>query len=690
MAELTFDAMRVKPASTQAINRKLLIDERKFGLFADYRFGIYSVGWDEDGKIVKTVEWNPYTGERFAANRADTSMSMGEAVEHINKQVHEGDGTPRGLILYMPENLLCVDLDGTDDPATADKVRAAHYDLMEHAPTWIEKSVSETGRHAFYRLTSADASQLANTNNHGEQVDTRVVNGFVFLTGDMVRADTDFAPFASLPAPFRSYLFARCGVAKEAKEGSHAEWREQEQWSDVEVIKNLYRRFPDTAKFLFTKADQTGLSDAHFGAVCDLIRCSLNYEQVKRLYFSSEAADYSYRSDNRKQLNQSGYEKWLQRNIHGAAAELTDSARFFNPAEVYIDLSGDGSAELMATFWASEVSGYTPTEWIVQGVIPKRGVVAVYGASGSGKTFLTLDALAAVSNGQDWFGRRTMRVPVTYVGLEGEAGLRNRIYARIKEHGPLGDMLVTTEKLDLRNPDDVLRLLQTMRHHNRFGGIVCIDTMAKSAPGMDENSSSDMSVYIKAMETIAEEAQGCVLLVHHSGKDGDRGPRGHSSFLAGIDAAIQVVKVNGHSRKWETKKVKDGADDVEEPFSLTAVEIGTDQWGSPEHSCIIGPAVEIDLVSQLNKGKFTERDVALLTELMQSVDRDQYSYRGGVNGVFSQLSEIEAWPKHWDRELTNSMIETGIEMGWIKKWTAPDKHRNQREYIGICEPPPSN
>jgi RecA-family ATPase len=63
-----------------------------------------------------------------------------------------------------------------------------------------------------------------------------------------------------------------------------------------------------------------------------------------------------------------------------------------------------------------------PIQWRVKGLLPATGIAAIFGPSGSGKSFLAKDLGASIALGQDWFGHRTTRCDVTYVMLEAEGG----------------------------------------------------------------------------------------------------------------------------------------------------------------------------------------------------------------------------------------------------------------------------
>lgn len=238
---------------------------------------------------------------------------------------------------------------------------------------------------------------------------------------------------------------------------------------------------------------------------------------------------------------------------------------------------------------AAELSALPPISWRVRGVIPADGIGALYGPSGSGKSFLALDLLAAIARGGQWFGCRVKAAPVVYVALEGEAGISNRVQAYQAEHGPLPDafrFLLTA--LDLRDGTDRAELVKAIKATGQTGGVLVLATLNRAAPGMDENDSRDMGEVISAAKAMQAELSGLVLLVHHTGKDGTKGMRGHSSLHAALDAAIEVRR-DGDSREWSIAKAKDGQDGEGHPFRLHVVEIGTDDGGEAITSCIVVP-----------------------------------------------------------------------------------------------------
>lgn len=235
----------------------------------------------------------------------------------------------------------------------------------------------------------------------------------------------------------------------------------------------------------------------------------------------------------------------------------------------------------------AELAALPPVRWRVRGVLPSEGIAAIYGQSGSGKSFLVLDMLAAIAAGRPWFGCRVKPAPVLYVALEGEAGIAQRIQAHQKRHGPLAPgFRFLLQPLDIRKQGDRADIITAAKAAGLAGGVLCVDTLSRAAPGMDENAPDDMGQVIDGLKALQAEIGGLVLAVHHSGKDATKGMRGHSSLIAALDAALEVTRT-ADRREWSASKSKDGRDGDGYPFRLEVIELGTDEDGDIITSCAI-------------------------------------------------------------------------------------------------------
>jgi len=238
---------------------------------------------------------------------------------------------------------------------------------------------------------------------------------------------------------------------------------------------------------------------------------------------------------------------------------------------------------------ADDLARLPPVRWRVRGVLPEQGLAAVYGPSGSGKSFLTLDLLGAVADETEWFGHRTHACPVTYLALEGEQGIAQRVAAYRTRHGAApAAMRFVAAPFALLEAGDVHDLAEAIRAAGGADGIVAIDTLNRAGAGADENDSRDMGRLIDGAKRLQAALGGLVLVVHHSGKDPTKGLRGHSSLHAALDAVIEVTR-DGERRDWRIAKSKDGADGDAQPFRLEVVELGEDDAGDPITSCVVEP-----------------------------------------------------------------------------------------------------
>lgn len=247
----------------------------------------------------------------------------------------------------------------------------------------------------------------------------------------------------------------------------------------------------------------------------------------------------------------------------------------------------------------SDLSNLPPVLWRLKGVLPYEGLAAIYGPSASGKSLLALDLAAAIAEGVDWFGLRTTKSPVVYVVLEGESGFKNRSAAwELENKRPLPSaMFMIMQEFTLTAPKDVYELSVAIPP----GSVVLIDTLNRSAPTSDENSSKEMGEILQACKRLQGLIGGLVILVHHTGKDNTKGARGHSSLFAALDGAIEVTRLVDR-RTWSIAKAKDGKDGGAFPFELVFHTLGVDSDGDDITSCTVRPTFSNIFAKQQPKG----------------------------------------------------------------------------------------
>src|SRR5690606_25900188 len=99
-----------------------------------------------------------------------------------------------------------------------------------------------------------------------------------------------------------------------------------------------------------------------------------------------------------------------------------------------------------------------PPEWLIKRIIPRKPLGAIYGPSGSGKSFTLLDMGLAIARGVLWREFKTRQGGVGWLAAEAVGSMRNRSLAYEKGHGVSVDELpfyVLGEGIDLTNRDTV-------------------------------------------------------------------------------------------------------------------------------------------------------------------------------------------------------------------------------------------
>lgn len=227
--------------------------------------------------------------------------------------------------------------------------------------------------------------------------------------------------------------------------------------------------------------------------------------------------------------------------------------------------------------------------WAVQGVIPENGLCVLFGPSGSGKSHLAFDLCAKLTLGLPWFGCVVAQpLRVCYCALEGQRGVRQRAEAwQIHNQQQLPDTFrFYLRDLRLSDPGSQAAFVELL-DANGGTDLVVIDTLACASLGEDENTSGGMGSVVGGAKYIASKLKCIVVLVHHTGKDENRGARGHSSLYAAQEAVIQVTRDAEGERSWSVPKVRDGADGLSRRFLLEQHVVGVDKFGQPVTSVAV-------------------------------------------------------------------------------------------------------
>ncbi len=248
--------------------------------------------------------------------------------------------------------------------------------------------------------------------------------------------------------------------------------------------------------------------------------------------------------------------------------------------------------------WFGREDELQPLRWLIKGLLVESGLSVCYGAPKSTKTFLALDLALHLAHGRDWFGRRARQCGVVYICGEGAAGARQRMKAwRQERDGEAGaPFALLPQSINLfDDPDEVERLIADVAAlADPMGapvGLIVLDTLSRMIGSGDEDKARDVNVVVRTAERIQRLTGAHVMIVHHSGKDRDRGMRGSNALLGAVDAAIEVTR-DADSGLCEAKvtALKDGGEIGPFAYELRQTAVGEDDEGEEIFSCVLDPA----------------------------------------------------------------------------------------------------
>jgi hypothetical protein len=229
---------------------------------------------------------------------------------------------------------------------------------------------------------------------------------------------------------------------------------------------------------------------------------------------------------------------------------------------------------------ADEMSEQKTAKWLIKGVVPAADIVTIFGASGSGKSFVVLEMAACIALGVPWRGHKAEKGRVVIIAAEGSGSYGKRIKALAQYLGisPKDlDIGVIVVPPNLMEEGDVTDLAASIK---AVGGVslIIIDTFAQVTPGANENGAEDMGLALSNVRVLRTTTGATVELVHHAGKDAHRGSRGWSGIRAAVDAELEVTRdEDSGARQIRTTKQKDGEDGLKWGFKLETILLGLDE-----------------------------------------------------------------------------------------------------------------
>jgi hypothetical protein len=212
-----------------------------------------------------------------------------------------------------------------------------------------------------------------------------------------------------------------------------------------------------------------------------------------------------------------------------------------------------------------ELESRPPPAWLIPDLFPAEGISMLYGPPGSFKSFLAVHWSATLAS---------LGTPVAYVAGEGATGVTQRV----KAWRTLHDVPVTMPLRIMDSApwaaDDEMKL-EFIKELELFKpALVVIDTLARTAVGMNENDAKDMGLMVAFLDAIKTHLKCAVLVIHHTGKDESRGMRGSNALEGAVDAAFKVKRNKGLKAVSVICTRQKDAEEREEPWCFEGKDFG--------------------------------------------------------------------------------------------------------------------
>jgi hypothetical protein len=222
---------------------------------------------------------------------------------------------------------------------------------------------------------------------------------------------------------------------------------------------------------------------------------------------------------------------------------------------------------------------YRPPEFLIEGMLETESLGMIFGDPGSGKSFVAVDLALSVATGTPFHCRAVRQGPVFLIAGEGHNGLTRRFAAWSLHRGvsienaPLFVSNRPAQFLDAASAASVTEAVQALAKQHGKPALIEIDTLARNYGPGDENSTSDMSAFIAAVDNLKAEFSGCaVALVHHTGHADKKRGRGAMALKGALDWEYLVEK-SGEAIVLTNTKMKDAEPPKPVAFALDNVTL---------------------------------------------------------------------------------------------------------------------
>jgi hypothetical protein len=298
------------------------------------------------------------------------------------------------------------------------------------------------------------------------------------------------------------------------------------------------------------------------------------------------------------------------------------------------------------TRWCDMRPG-TEQTYLVDELIPIKGIVVLWSPPKSFKSFVALDISLHVALGWEYHDRAVQQGLVVYCAFEGGHGFDKRIEAQRQYYNLEGQdlpmpvlkgmaNLITDHKLMVH---EIAYQLKT-EYDGAKPVAVVLDTLNRSFVG-SESKDTDMANYVRAAEAIRAAFDCVCIIIHHCGWDESR-PRGHSSLPAAVDAQLSLVRDEDRATL-TVEYMRDGVEGTQVLLMKKTIVIGEDDNGKEKTSLVMVRADDdVDTGAVPNKRREWPASLQIFHKAVTEAMREHGFNHQLLSGVLVRAVDLAA------------------------------------------------
>lgn len=292
-----------------------------------------------------------------------------------------------------------------------------------------------------------------------------------------------------------------------------------------------------------------------------------------------------------------------------------------------------------------------PLNYLVKGMLLKGGVTMVFGPSNAGKTTFCIALGTALCCGAGFAGNKTAHGPVLHIACEGTAMVRLRVFGQFRVTQGVTDhpYHITGTRFDLTSKDNVDQLIHKIAQLPEQGleipVLIIFDTLALSIGIADEMNAAAMTNAVENARRIAESFNATVLLVHHTGKDQDRGARGSSAIIASLDTSLGLAAKGNGIVTLSQAKQRDMGKGAEAIFSTELMAIGKDEDGEDRYVPVLHYNQQTEPADTARKDDVANPRRSAVMEAVRAIQQEDPNFRITATSIHSRVENAFAGMK---------------------------------------------